>query len=56
MITRYYWDVESGGTDLDERSQDRRVAEVRRSRHPPRRRHGRAARRRSRPAAPRSRR
>ena len=45
MITRYYWDVESGGTDLDQRSQTgawRKFAAVG---IPPRRRHGRAARR-----------
>ena len=44
-IVRCYWDVESGGIDLDARSQDGLWRTVRRRRHPPRRGHGRAARR-----------
>ena len=45
-IARYYWDVECGGTDLDARSRFDVWQAVRRRRHPPRRRHGRPARRR----------
>ena len=46
----YYWDIESGGLDLEAPQPGRRLAAVRRRRHPPRRRHGRPARRSQRPA------
>ena len=45
VITRYYWDVESGRDRPGPAQPDRHVAEVRRRRHSPRRRNGRAARR-----------
>ena len=44
QIVAYYWDVESGGNDLEARGQGR-LAGRRRCRDPPRRRHRRSAQR-----------
>ena len=51
-VAGYYWDVESGGIDLEERRQGRDWRAVRRGRCSPRRGHGRTARRGPRAAAP----
>ena len=44
FITAWYWDIESGGLDLEARGHGQAWRAVRRG-HPPRRRHGRPARR-----------
>ena len=52
FIAAWYWDIESGGLDLEAPLPGRRLPAVRRRRDPPRRRHGRPARRGRQPDAP----